>query len=155
MSNPIKFQARFWIGAVGARVAKAIGSAINNYAGSLDRAVKYGLIPSIVSAIALMLLCRRVGYGYENLTGTRTTVGDDDDEGDTDEGYSNTMQQHQYATLLDYELELEDKMVVHRDSWMSNSTIELVAMTPSELATTDNVEEEDDTQQQQQQLDNR
>jgi len=52
-SNTIKFKAKFWIDIVGARVAKAIGSTINTYAGDLDRSVRVSSAPSLLTALLL------------------------------------------------------------------------------------------------------
>lgn len=73
-SNVIKFKAKFWIDVVGARIAKGIGSFINTYAGNLDRAIQYGSLPSIATALGLFLACYAVGLEFETLT-RHETVG--------------------------------------------------------------------------------
>jgi len=75
---------------VGQRIAKAIGSAINNYAGSVEEIVKYGSLPSIVSALALWLVCYQVGNQFDTLIKSGEVVGlsnndDDDDDGEVKE----------------------------------------------------------------------
>jgi hypothetical protein len=89
-SDDAKFRAKFWIDVVGQRIAKAIGSAINNYAGSVEEIVKYGSLPSIVSALALWLVCYQVGNQFDTLIKSGEVVGlsnndDDDDDGEAKE----------------------------------------------------------------------
>jgi len=122
-SNAIKFRAKFWIDVVGARVAKAIGSSINTYAGSIDRIVKYGLVPSILTACALWAVCYYVGIEFEHLLDSGKIVGrtlDDDDENiptdhispsDDDDGSNDE--------FLDIDSD-EDS------DWKSNASIELI-----------------------------
>ena len=74
-SDDAKFRAKFWIDVVGQRVAKAIGSAINNYAGSIERIVKYGSLPSVVASLALWLACYQVGVLFDKLIKTGEIVG--------------------------------------------------------------------------------
>mmetsp|Transcript_24356 Transcript_24356/g.40368 ORF Transcript_24356/g.40368 Transcript_24356/m.40368 type:complete len:641 (+) Transcript_24356:103-2025(+) len=74
-SNAIKFRAKFWIDVVGERVAKAIGSSINTIAGSVDRSVSIGGLPSMVSAIGLWYVCYRVGRQFTDLIRTGHIVG--------------------------------------------------------------------------------
>ena len=66
-SDDAKFRAKFWIDVVGQRIAKAIGSGINNYAGSIERIVKYGSLPSVVASLALWLACYQVGHLFDKL----------------------------------------------------------------------------------------
>ena len=73
-SDDAKFRAKFWIDVVGQRVAKAIGSAINNYAGSIERIVKYGSLPSVVASLALWLACYQVGVLFDKLIKTGEIV---------------------------------------------------------------------------------
>jgi hypothetical protein len=77
-SDVAKFKAKFWIDAVGQRIAKAIGSAINNYAGSVERIIKYGSLPSIVTALILWLACYQVGILFDGLIENGDVVGLDD-----------------------------------------------------------------------------
>ena len=79
-SDTVKFKAKFWIDVVGQRVAKAVGSAINNYAGSIEGIVKYGSLPSIVASIALWLACYQVGVLFDGLIKRGDVVGLEDDE---------------------------------------------------------------------------
>ena len=82
-SNAIKFKSKFWIDVVGARIAKAIGSTINQYAGNVDRSIRVASAPSLLTAAALWWVCYRVGSQFDVLAETGTTVGalnDDDDE---------------------------------------------------------------------------
>ncbi|KAL7461334.1 hypothetical protein ACHAXS_001752 [Conticribra weissflogii] len=74
-SDSIKFRAKFWIDVVGQRVAKAVGSAINNYAGSVEGIVMYGSLPSVVASIALWLACYQVGILFDGLIQSGDVVG--------------------------------------------------------------------------------
>lgn len=77
-SDAVKFKAKFWIDVVGQRVAKALGSGINNYAGSIEGIVKYGSLPSIVASIALWFACYQVGVLFDELIKTGDVVGLED-----------------------------------------------------------------------------
>ena len=74
-SDDAKFRAKFWIGVVGQRIAKAVGSAINNYAGSVEGIVKYGSLPSVVASLALWLACYQVGILFDGLIKSGNIVG--------------------------------------------------------------------------------
>jgi hypothetical protein len=78
-SDDAKFRAKFWIDVVGQRIAKAIGSAINNYAGSVEEIVKYGSLPSIVSSLALWMVCYQVGIQFDKLIKNGEVVGSDEE----------------------------------------------------------------------------
>lgn len=78
-SNAIKFKAKFWIDVVGARFAKAIGSSINHFSGSVHRSIRVASAPSLLTAAALWYVCCRVGTHFEDLVESSTTVGLDDD----------------------------------------------------------------------------
>jgi len=71
----IKLRSKFWIDVVGARVAKAVGSSINTLAGSVDRSLKIGSIPSVVTAGALWYVCYKVGVEFDSLVQSNTIVG--------------------------------------------------------------------------------
>jgi len=77
-SDAVKFKAKFWIDVVGQRIAKAIGSVINNYAGSVDGILKYGSLPSIVTALILWLACYQVGMQFDGLIKSGDVVGEDE-----------------------------------------------------------------------------
>jgi ATP/ADP translocase len=81
-SDAVKFKAKFWIDVVGQRVAKALGSGINNFAGSIEGIVKYGSLPSIVASIALWLACYQVGVLFDQLIKSGDVVGLEDTEED-------------------------------------------------------------------------
>jgi AAA family ATP:ADP antiporter len=99
-SNAIKFRAKFWIDVVGARVAKAIGSTINTYAGSVDQSVRVGTVPSLLTAAALWFVCYRVGFQFDRLVQDGSIVGHDDDVSrDTKGGYSKVATQEENADL--------------------------------------------------------
>jgi AAA family ATP:ADP antiporter len=74
-SNAVKFRAKFWIDIVGERISKAIGSGFNTFAGSVDRSVKLGGLPSIVSAAGLWFVCYYVGIEFDRLLRTGKIVG--------------------------------------------------------------------------------
>lgn len=73
----IQFKSKFWIDVVGARIAKAIGSSINNYAGSVDRSIRVASAPSLITAAALFYACFKVGTIFETLEETGYVVGID------------------------------------------------------------------------------
>jgi ATP/ADP translocase len=80
-SNAIKFKAKFWIDIVGARLAKAIGSSINHIAnGNIHQSIRYGSLPSLLTALALLYACSKVGREFETLVENGTIVGIEDDE---------------------------------------------------------------------------
>ncbi|KAL7533626.1 hypothetical protein ACHAXR_005352 [Thalassiosira sp. AJA248-18] len=79
-SDDAKFRAKFWIDVVGQRVAKALGSAINNYAGSVEGIVKYGSLPSVVASLALWLACYQVGQLFDGLIKSGNVVGSEEEE---------------------------------------------------------------------------
>jgi ATP/ADP translocase len=78
-SNAIKFKSKFWIDVVGARFAKAIGSSINNYAGSVQRSIRVASAPSLLTSVALWWVCYRVGTQFEQLVARGAVVGLDAD----------------------------------------------------------------------------
>lgn len=77
-SNTIKFKAKFWIDVVCARCAKAVGSTINTYAGSVDRSVSVGSMPSLLTAALLWAACYRAGTDFDKLVESGTIVGLED-----------------------------------------------------------------------------
>lgn len=74
-SDDAKFRAKFWIDVVGQRIAKAAGSTINNYAGSVEGILKYGSLPSLVASLALWLACYQVGIVFDRLIKSGDVVG--------------------------------------------------------------------------------
>ena len=74
-SNAIKFRAKFWIDVVGERISKAIGSAFNTLAKTIEQSVKIGVVPSLVSAFGLWLVCYLVGKQFEKLLKTGKIIG--------------------------------------------------------------------------------
>jgi len=79
-SDAIKFRAKFWIDVVGARIAKALASSINTYAGSADRIIKYGTIPSVVTSLGLFAVCYWVGIEFDGLLERGQVVGSGDED---------------------------------------------------------------------------
>ncbi len=75
-SDDAKFRAKFWIDVVGQRIAKAAGSAVNNYAGSIEGIVKYGSLPSVIASLALWLACYQVGIHFDQLIESGDVVGE-------------------------------------------------------------------------------
>jgi len=80
-SNEIKFKAKAWIDVVGARSAKAAGSAINDV---VQRSTylrsslpQYGNVPTFCVSIVLLFVAVRMGARYEQLLEDGEIVGDD------------------------------------------------------------------------------
>ena len=133
-SNTVKFKAKFWIDVVGARVAKAIGSSINTYAGSIERIIKYGSLPSFLTAVALWIICYRVGVHFEELLETGEIIGSEEDKymvkdasfnciADDQEGLHEA---DQNETSMDIPIDVESEDL---SGWESNVSIELVGGT--------------------------
>jgi len=74
-STTIKQKSKFWIDVVGARIAKAIGSAINRYAGGVERSIRISSIPSFCTATLLWWVCYRVGHDFDFLVSNDELVG--------------------------------------------------------------------------------
>mmetsp|Transcript_28749 Transcript_28749/g.43870 ORF Transcript_28749/g.43870 Transcript_28749/m.43870 type:complete len:610 (+) Transcript_28749:60-1889(+) len=127
-SNRIKFRSKFWIDVVGERVAKAIGSGINNAAGSVDRSILIGSVPSILSAIGLWAVCWRVGILFDSLITTGKIVGSDQYAGenyeqvkiitDDDDEYSDDMKNY----------DKPDPFVDENDQQKQDKEIELITI---------------------------
>lgn len=81
-SATIQMQSKFWIDVVGDRLAKAIGSSINQYAGSVEQSVRVASAPSLLTAATLWLICWMVGNDFDHLVTTNTTIGQQDDDDD-------------------------------------------------------------------------
>ena len=84
-SNKVKFRAKFWIDAVGARFAKAIGSGFNAKAGSAENIVRYGGITGVVSGVTLWVVCYAAGLEFERLVAKGEIVGEGVEEENYDE----------------------------------------------------------------------
>lgn len=76
-SLAIKFRSKFWIDVVGARVAKAVGSTINTFAGNVEGSIRVGTVPSLLTAAALWLVCYRAGIQFDGLIRDDMVVGRD------------------------------------------------------------------------------
>jgi AAA family ATP:ADP antiporter len=74
-SNAVKFRAKFWIDVVGERISKAIGGLFNTFAGSVEKSIRIGSVPSIISAAGLWFVCFYVGIEFDRLLRTGTIVG--------------------------------------------------------------------------------
>jgi len=121
-SNTVKFKAKFWIDVVGARFAKAIGSSINTYAGTVERIVQYGSLPSVVTAMALWVICYAAGMKFDSLLESGEIVGSEEDRAPKDPlFYENNMEE----TDHDEEDDDDDKEGESESGWESNVSIEL------------------------------
>jgi len=135
-SNTVKFKAKFWIDVVGARIAKAVGSSINNYAGSVERIVRYGAIPSLLTAVGLYVICLKAGEQFESLIQRGEIVGwEEDEDGDDDEIQGNGVGGRSYSRHDDDDDNNDDNNDLSiaqsfsedtDDVWVSDTTIELV-----------------------------
>jgi hypothetical protein len=83
---------------VGARVAKAVGSSINTFAGSVDRSVRVGTVPSFLTAAGLWFVCYRVGFKFDSLVRDGSVVGHDVSP-DAKDGYSKVATNEENADL--------------------------------------------------------
>lgn len=131
-SNNIKFKAKFWIDVVGARVAKAVGSSINTYAGTPERVVKYGSLPSVMTAIALWAICYAAGIKFDELLNSGEIIGSDEDEVVKDtafyenmgDGSGNGNDKGEAEDSFDERHEFDSDS---QTGWESNVSIELVS----------------------------
>jgi ATP/ADP translocase len=120
-SNVVKFKAKFWIDVVGARFAKAIGSSINTYAGTAERVVQYGSLPSVATAVALWLVCYAAGMKFDELLEKGEIVGIEEDEAEI--SFSSFSHDEEYS---DDENENDENDYTSESGWESNATVELV-----------------------------
>jgi hypothetical protein len=60
---------------VGERILKAVGSAFNTLANTVEQSVQIGRIPSFLSALGLWLACYYVGIYFDKLLATGKVVG--------------------------------------------------------------------------------
>jgi len=74
-SNAVKFRAKFWIDVAGERISKAIGGLFNTFSGSVEKSIRVGSLPSIISAAGLWFVCFYVGIEFDRLLRTGTIVG--------------------------------------------------------------------------------
>ena len=140
-SNVVKFKAKFWIDVVGARIAKAIGSSINTYAGTAERIVQYGSLPSVLTSVALWLVCYAAGMKFDELLENGDIVGIEEDEAENsfssfDEGCDDDEEE---ASILN---ENDNSLVRAYSSdsgWESSVTVELVQSSIPEHASRDTV----------------
>jgi len=83
--KPIQYRAKFWIDVVGARIAKAMGSALNQYNAhyyNTHTTTTATCFPSILTAIGLYVVCHQVGIVFEDLIETGQIIGQDEEEED-------------------------------------------------------------------------
>ena len=128
--NTVKFKAKFWIDVVGARIAKAVGSSINTYAGSAERIVQYGTLPSVVTAMALWVICFAAGNEFDSLLKRGEIVGIEEDEQiiSTPLYYDNMEDDNEASESEDDRVNtlLESESLDRSESgWESNVSIEL------------------------------
>ena len=101
-SNSVKLRAKFWIDVVGARISKAVGSGVNTFAGSVDRSVRVGTIPSVLTAALLWLFCYYAGVEFDRLLSTGEIVGLDETEELQAENYMNLNTEEQEEEMLEF-----------------------------------------------------
>jgi len=118
-SDDAKFRAKFWIDVVGQRIAKAAGSAVNNYAGSAEGIVKYGSFPSVVASLGLWLACYRVGVVFDGLIKGGGVVGLKEEEGE--EG----LELCEGVVEVNEDGDVEDAKIIPTTSEMRNSIVEM------------------------------
>uniref|UniRef100_A0A7S3JRE1 ADP,ATP carrier protein n=1 Tax=Aureoumbra lagunensis TaxID=44058 RepID=A0A7S3JRE1_9STRA len=79
-SEPIKFKAKAWIDVVGARSAKAAGSAINDFVQRSPylrtNLPQYGNVPALLVSIILLAVSAHVGSRFESLVEDGHIVGE-------------------------------------------------------------------------------
>jgi AAA family ATP:ADP antiporter len=79
-SNDIKFKAKAWIDVVGARTAKALGSAINDAVqsspGLRTSLPQYGNVPTFVVSLALLGVALNMGRRYDAVRESGEVVGE-------------------------------------------------------------------------------
>lgn len=121
-SNAVKFKAKFWIDVVGARVAKAIGSSINTYAGTAERIVTYGSLPSVITAITLWVVCFSVGMEFDGLLENNYIIGIEEDD-EQCVSYDSIDSEENQGSFS------ETNHVCDDSGWESNVSIELVPKT--------------------------
>jgi AAA family ATP:ADP antiporter len=121
-SNAVKFKAKFWIDVVGARVAKAIGSSINTYAGTAERIVTYGSLPSVITAITLWVVCFSVGMEFDGLLENNYIIGIEEDD-EQCVSYDSIDSEENHGSFS------ETNHVCDDSGWESNVSIELVPKT--------------------------
>lgn len=127
-SNVVKFKAKFWIDVVGARIAKAIGSSINTYAGTAERIVQYGSLPSVLTSIALWLVCYAAGMKFDELLEIGDIVGIEEDEAEnsiSSSHYGCNHGEEEVSVLNDTDNGLA-RAYSSDSGWESNVTVELV-----------------------------
>lgn len=118
-SNAVKFKAKFWIDVVGARVAKAIGSSINTYAGTAERIVTYGSLPSVITAITLWVVCFSVGLEFDRLLENGDIIGSEEED-DHSISYDTIENEENDISCSESNYDCDDS------GWESNVSIELI-----------------------------
>ncbi len=134
----VKFKAKFWIDVVGARIAKAVGSSINTYAGTAERIVQYGSTPSVVTALGLWVVCYAAGMKFDDLLEKGEVVGIEEDEAEAEayydacayEAYDGAEVPFGSGTFsyedVDDSDEDEDFDYASESGWESNVSVELI-----------------------------
>lgn len=125
-SNAIKFKSKFWIDVVGARVAKAAGSSINALAGSVDRSIRVSRVPSLLTAVALWVVCYYVGESFDHLVEHGVVVGSNDGD---DPNYVDKLEYNHHLEMEESDSEeVDDSRFVHPLS--SSMEIEMEKQNP-------------------------
>lgn len=129
-SNVVKFKAKFWIDVVGARIAKAIGSSINTYAGTAERVVQYGSLPSVVTALGLWVVCYAAGMKFDDLLAKGEIVGIEEDDAEVAAaGGAAPFESFSYEDDSDEDDDEdydEDFHYASESGWESNVSVELI-----------------------------
>lgn len=117
-STDIKFKAKAWIDVVGARSAKAAGSAINDMVQRStylrNQLPQYGNVPALLCSIVLLFVSVQVGANFEGLVDDGAVVGENDD--DTHESRRVDGHAHVYGRVrssLSEDDDLDDKIAHH------------------------------------------
>ena len=122
-SNGVKLRAKFWIDVVGARISKAVGSGINSYAGSVDRSVRVGTVPSILTAAALWLFCYYAGIEFDRLLESGEIIGIDETKELEAESYMNIDTDGEQELIEFYEDSSTNEHQVTKDSEQHAETL--------------------------------
>ena len=131
-SNVVKFKAKFWIDVVGARIAKAIGSSINTYAGTAERIVQYGSLPSVATSVALWLVCYAAGMKFDELLENGEIVGIEEDQAENsfsrfDSDCDDMYNDNDEVFCSNDTGNGIDRAYSNDSGWESNVTVELVS----------------------------
>jgi hypothetical protein len=88
---------------VGERISKAVGGLFNTFSGSVEKSIRVGSLPSILSAAGLWFVCFYVGIEFDGLLQTGKIV-----------GLENTVDPATYKKIPKREEESDDNDIDHR-----------------------------------------